>query len=226
MCGRFTLHYGWQQTTKFIIETFGVELDESLLPLPNYNVAPTQQVIVLIHDGEKYRIGLMKWGFTLGQGINKPVVNARSETIIEKPFFRQAVRTKRCLILATGFYEWDRKHHPSIPYWFYPASGDFMVFAGIYQSIIDQDGNKNPQVSFITTASNDVMKPIHDRLPVILNPDQYLHWVHPKTPIDELLFIFKPTNYGSLSFYEVSSRVNVVKNNDALNLQAIKKVAE
>jgi putative SOS response-associated peptidase YedK len=207
MCGRIGLTFSWEKTSRYLYETFGVEIDESKLALPQYNITPTQPLLTLIHDEKKYRIGLMTWGFISGQESRQLVINARSETLHEKPLFRQPFFKQRCLVIGTGFYEWDRKQTPSQPYWFYTAE-PFMVFAGIYQVIKDEHGLKIARVSLLTTQANALMSTIHDRLPVILNPDQYQHWVSPKTPIDELQFLFKSTNYQSLKMHPVSTAVN------------------
>jgi putative SOS response-associated peptidase YedK len=191
--------------------------------LPLYNIAPTQQVLILIHDGAQYRVGLSTWGFSLSSTNSKPVINARSESVFETTLFRQSIRTKRCLILASGFYEWQRTTTPSQPSWFYDQIKPFLVFAGLYQTIRNKNGQKIVQSAMLTTSANEVMKPIHDRIPVMLNGDQYQHWVHPKTPMDELKFLFKPTNFTSLAHYEVSTHVNKVANQDATCLEPIKK---
>jgi putative SOS response-associated peptidase YedK len=222
MCGRFGLHHSWQTTSSFLYEQFKVEFDETKLSLPLYNIAPTQSILILIHDGAQYRVGLSSWGFSLSSTNPKPVINARSESVFETTLFRQSIRTKRCLILASGFYEWQRSTTPSQPNWFYDQNKPFLVIAGLYQTILSKHDQKLVQCAMLTTGANEVMKPIHDRVPVMLNQDQYQHWVHPKTPIDELKFLFKPTNFIGLNHYEVSTHVNKVANQDAICLEPIK----
>lgn len=223
MCGRFGLHQSWQTTSKFLFEQFKVEFDESKLTLPLYNIAPTQTILILIHDGKGYRVGTSSWGFSLNSTNPKPVINARSESVFETSLFRQSIRTKRCLIIASGFYEWQRSFTPSKVFWFYDQRQPFLVFAGVYQTLLRSDGQKVVQSAMLTTNANDVMAPIHDRIPVMLNPDQYQHWVHPKTPIDELKFLFKSSNLNGLTQYEVSSHVNKVANQDEQCVAPIKK---
>lgn len=223
MCGRFGLHFDWQKTSHFLWDQFQVESKEEKPTLPQYNIAPTHQVITLIHDGQKFRLGTTQWGFPLSDQTSQVVINARSESIFEKPMFRQAVKTKRCLILSSGFYEWKRDEKPSRVFWFHGNNQPYMVFAGIYHTVKNLDGKQTVYSAMLTTSANAVMQPIHDRIPVMLNPDQYLHWVNPKTSIDELVFLFKPTNYIGLQQYEVSPYVNQVKHNDAMCLEAIKK---
>ena len=223
MCGRFGFHQSWQTTSHFLFDQFQVEFDESKLSLPLYNIAPTQSIMILIHDGSHYRVGLSTWGFSLSSSNPKPVINARSESVFQTTLFRQSIRTKRCLILASGFYEWRRSSSPAQPNWFYDQQKPFLVFAGLYQTIRNQDDEKKVQSAMLTTSANELMAPIHDRIPVMLNPDQYQHWVHPKTPIDELKFLFKPTNFSGLAHYEVSTHVNKVANQDARCIEPIKK---
>ena len=223
MCGRFGLHADWQKTSHFLWDQFQVEFKEEKLPLPQYNIAPTHPLMTLIHDGHKFRIGTSQWGFPLSDQTSQVVINARSESVFEKPMFRQAMKTRRCLIIGSGFYEWKRDEKPSKVFWFHHDNRPFMVFAGLYQVIKDDQGQPKVYASMLTTGANPIMQPIHDRIPVMLNPDQYLHWVHPKTSIDELAFLFKPSNYTGLKQYEVSSHVNLVKHNDPLCLEPIKK---
>ena len=223
MCGRFGFHQSWQITSHFLFDKFQVEFDESKLSLPLYNIAPTQSIMILIHDGSHYRVGLSTWGFSLSSSNPKPVINARSESVFETTLFRQSIKTKRCLILASGFYEWRRSSSPAQPFWFFDQDKPFLVFAGLYQTIRNQHNEKIVQSAMLTTSANELMAPIHDRIPVMLNPDQYQHWVHPKTPIDEMKFLFKPTNFSRLAHYEVSTHVNKVANQDARCLEPIKK---
>ena len=223
MCGRFGLHHDWQATSRFLFVQFKVEFDETKLLLPLYNIAPTQQVIILIHDGSHYRVGLASWGFSLSSTNPKPVINARSESVFETSLFRQSIRSKRCIILASGFYEWQRSTSPSRAFWFYDQQKPFLLFAGMYQTIIQHHQEKVVQTAMLTTSANEVMAPIHDRIPLMLNADQYQHWVHPKTPIDELKFLFNPTNFIGLTHYEVSTHVNKVSNQDSRCLAPIKK---
>jgi putative SOS response-associated peptidase YedK len=223
MCGRFGFHQSWQITSHFLFDQFQVEFDESKLSLPLYNIAPTQSIMILIHDGSHYRVGLSTWGFSLSSSNPKPVINARSESVFETTLFRQSIKTKRCLILASGFYEWRRSSSPAQPFWFFDQDKPFLVFAGLYQTIRNQHNEKIVQSAMLTTSANELMAQIHDRIPVMLNPDQYQHWVHPKTPIDELKFLFKPTNFFGLAHYEVSTHVNKVANQDARCLEPIKK---
>jgi putative SOS response-associated peptidase YedK len=223
MCGRLTLHHNWQKTTHFLVNEFGMEAKESLLSLPQYNLAPSQTLLVIIHDGIHYRIGSMKWGFTSPMVNTKPVINARGETIHEKPMFRQSFVNKRCMILASGFYEWDRNQQPAQPYWFYPESSPFMLIAGIYQSGTNKNGHKFANVCMLTTQANAMMQPIHNRLPVILNQDQYHHWVAPQTPVDELSFLFKSTNFLDLKMHPVTPLVNRASYQEKDAILAIKK---
>ena len=157
MCGRFGLHHSWQTTSSFLFDQFKVEFDETKLSLPLYNIAPTQQVLILIHDGAQYRVGLSTWGFSLSSTNSKPVINARSESVFETTLFRQSIRTKRCLILASGFYEWQRITTPSQPSWFYDQIKPFYTnmkgenVLGLFSSRATVNSN---QIQF-SKATND-----------------------------------------------------------------------
>jgi len=216
MCGRFGLHFDWQKTSHFLWNQFQVELKEDTLSLPQYNIAPTHVLITLIHDGQRFRVGTSHWGLPLSNQTSQVVINARSESVFEKTMFRQAMKTRRCLILGSGFYEWKRDEKPSKVFWFHHDHQPFMLFAGLYQVVKNDQGQQTVFSAMLTTSANAVMQPIHDRIPVMLNPDQYRHWVDPKTSIDEMAFLFKPSNYIGLKKYEVSAHVNQVKHNDAL----------
>ena len=223
MCGRFGLPFDWQKTSHFLWHQFQVEFKEESLSLPQFNIAPTHPLITLIHDGKRYRIGTSNWGFPLSEDSSQVVINARSESVFEKTMFRQAMKSRRCLIVGAGFYEWKRDEKPSKVFWFHHDREPFMVFAGLYQVTKHQSGQQKVYASMLTTSANEVMQPIHDRLPVMLNPDQYRHWADPKTSIDELAFLLKPTNYQGLTYDEVSSHVNQVKHNDPACIEPIKK---
>jgi putative SOS response-associated peptidase YedK len=223
MCGRFGLHFDWQKTSHFLWDQFHVELKEDTLSLPQFNIAPTHRLITFIHDGQKFRVGTSLWGLPLSDQSSQVVINARSESVFEKPMFRQAMKTRRCLILGSGFYEWKRDEKPSRVFWFHHDNQPFMLFAGLYQVVKDDQGKQTVYSSMLTTSANPVMQPIHDRIPVMLNPDQYRHWVDPNTSIDELAFLFKSSNYIGLKYYEVSAYVNQVKHNDLTCLEPIKK---
>jgi putative SOS response-associated peptidase YedK len=149
--------------------------------VPNFNVCPTTQVAVVTSDEGRRAYRPMRWGF-VPSWYKTPtggplLINARSETVAEKPAFRQAIRARRCLVPATGFYEWHRADpkHP-LPWFVSRADGAPLVMAGLWQDW-EQDGGRVTGVAVLTCAANAFMAPIHDRLPVILSPTEWPLWL-------------------------------------------------
>ncbi len=174
MCGRFVIELSPDLVTKF----FGLtEVPD--LP-PRYNVAPTQPVPVIREaaDGSR-RLSLMRWGLVPawakepGEGL----INARCETVNEKPSFRQAFRQRRCIIPASGFYEWSKVDGRKVPYYVRMADGAPMPFAGLWEAWRSPEGQVLETCAILTTAANATVAPIHDRMPVILHPDEFGLWL-------------------------------------------------
>ena len=162
MCGRYSL-----------ILTIGelqnrFEFDgERLGYAPAYNIAPTQNVLTVV-GGEYMRWGLIPlWAKDMS--IGSRMINARSETVAEKPSFRNALRRRRCLVLADGFYEWQRVGKSKRPMRIVMRSGEPFAFAGLWETWKDPEGTVIPSCTIITTTPNDLLRPIHNRMPVILN---------------------------------------------------------
>lgn len=177
--------------------------------VPNFNVCPTTQVHTVTSDGQNRRLRPMRWGF-IPHWYRKPsggplLINARAETIAEKPAFRDACRTRRCLIVASGFYEWKRTEGETpLPWWITRADGQPMVFAGIWQGW----GTDAPVTTcaIVTTASNADMEPIHHRLPVILEAADWPLWLGEAGKGAARLM--QPAANGALTFQAVSTAVN------------------
>jgi putative SOS response-associated peptidase YedK len=226
MCGRFTLTSSQDKLIDFVDSYFSIERNEFLSNhQPTFNIAPTQPIVTILSDGQSNKGGYLPWGFPLELPSNKTlIVNARSETVMDKPLFRLSYRAKRCLVLADGFFEWDRKEKPSQPYYFTLPNHTIFAFAGLWTSYLNADGEKHYGVSLLTTSSSQtVMDTIHDRLPVVLSPDQYHFWLNKQTPIDELAFLLKPYNAPAWEKQVISTYVNKVSHNDPQCIEAIKK---
>lgn len=173
MCGRYALH----SLIGDLRRHFGLfdELDFR----PRYNIAPSLSVPIVRQGNAGKELTLCRWGFipawskTLPR--NQPI-NARAETVADKPFFRGAFRRRRCLVPANGFYEWKRAGKEKQPYYFRLKGADLLAFAGVWDR---WQGGEQPVDTFaiITTGANDIMLPIHDRMPVILAPGQYNRWI-------------------------------------------------
>lgn len=181
MCGRFALTLP-QDAVRAHFEADlwpGVEA----LDIARYNIRPTQQVAVVARDPEQGRVlRPMRWGFVphWAKGLNDGplLINARGESIAEKPAFRAACRERRCLIPADGFYEWRAAAgRGKEPYWISPADGEPLAFAGVWQLWRDLEGEEIATVAVVTCAANEALAPLHERLPVRIAPEDYALWL-------------------------------------------------
>lgn len=176
MCGRFTYSRSRDETRAH----FGVEVGDSHLPLlGRYNIAPTQTVLAVgrTKDGTR-KAAALRWGlipsWAKDAGAGAKTFNARAETLLERPTFRDAFRQRRCLILSDGFYEWDAQKQPV---YFYLESGTPFAFAGLWDSWKSPAGETVNSCTVITTTPNQLLRSVHDRMPVILNPESYDDWL-------------------------------------------------
>lgn len=208
MCGRFTLI----ASADVVAEHYG--LAELPLLAPRYNIAPTQPVaaVRLDRDGAEREFTHFQWGlipsWSKDPSIGSRMINARSETAAEKPSFRAAFKRRRCLIPASGFYEWQKVDGGKQPMYIRPAEGDLLSFAGLWEFWAGPDGSELETCTILTTSPNDYMEPIHNRMPVILEPDDYGMWLDPDTPPDQLMHLMRPAALGLLEAYPVSTAVN------------------
>ena len=181
-----------------------------------HNIAPTQEVLTVV-GGETRRAGLMRWGliprWAKDQKIARRMINARAETVAEKPAFRNAFRRRRCLVLADGFYEWQRSGRAKTPMRVVMRSGEPFAFAGLWETWKDPAGNVIPSCTIITTTPNELLEPIHNRMPVILTRDAEDLWLDPN--VDDpaaLSSVLTPYPADAMDFYAVSPLVNSVAN--------------
>ncbi|MFZ3371036.1 MAG: SOS response-associated peptidase [Candidatus Sulfotelmatobacter sp.] len=216
MCGRYRL----SRRKQFIEEQFDTadwQDDWS----PRYNIAPTQPIpVVRQHPKEPRRdLSLMRWGLIPSWAKDTSsaarMINARSETAHTLPAFREAMKSRRCLIPADGFYEWKRDGKTKQPFCFEVSEGQLFAFAGLWERWRDPSGQWVKSCSILTTTPNAVTSAVHDRMPVILHPDSYDLWLDPGmqnvAAISELL---KPYDAGLMRCYPVSTRINHVANDD------------
>ncbi|MGN8842477.1 SOS response-associated peptidase [Niallia sp. HCP3S3_B10] len=223
MCGRFTLFTDFGT----IIDRFNIDsaIEESHYN-PNYNVAPSQSVLSVINDGEKNRLGYLRWGlippWSKDMKIGYKMINARSETIAEKPSFRNAYKKKRCLILADSFYEWKRTNERKIPMRIKLKNNQPFGMAGLWESWKSPEGEMVYSCSVITTQPNKLMTEIHDRMPVILKPEDEQFWLNPtNTDTNSLSKLLVPFDFEQMEAFEVSNDVNSPKNNSPSLIQQI-----
>lgn len=220
MCGRFTLTATIDEIMRrFEIQSF---LDEEFYS-QSYNIAPSQSVLAVISDGSSNRMGFLKWGlippWAKDPSIAHKMINARAETLNEKPSFQNAFKKKRCLIIADSFYEWKRNEDKTkTPMRIKLKSNDLFAMAGIWEGWKSPDGKSVHTCSVITTSPNELMKDIHDRMPVILKPEDEKIWLDPSITDPKYLQQFLvPMDERLMDAYQVSALVNSPKN-DSIDL--------
>lgn len=223
MCGRFTLTVTWEELmTRYLIDP------ESVSPfhIPRYNIAPTQMVTAIINDGSTNRIGLLQWGlvpsWAKDSSAGAKMINARSETLEDKPAYRMPFYRKRCLIPADGFYEWQKNGNGKQPFRISLKNGEVFSMAGLYDTWITPSGDKLSTCTVITTEPNQLMAPIHNRMPVILRPADEALWLERQTSshtpegspsiLQSLKELLRPYPAEDMQAIPVSTTVNSVKN--------------
>lgn len=210
MCGRFTQ----TQDADAIAQAFQV----SQVPLapPRYNIAPTQYVGAVVQppSGDR-QFRTFRWGlvpsWAKDPAIANRLINARSETVTEKPSFRSAIRYRRCLIIADGFYEWQRQGRTKKqPYYFHLAEQPLFGLAGLWEEWTSSTTGEILQTcTILTIAANELLQPIHDRMPVILRPADYDRWLDPhQTRVADVLPLLQPYPAAAMQAYPVSPVVN------------------
>jgi putative SOS response-associated peptidase YedK len=206
MCGRYTL----TTNIRSIAETFGVA--PTIEATPRYNVAPTQEVVSILPNGEAH-LEWLRWGlipsWAKDEAIGSKMINARAETLAEKPSFKRLLRSRRCLLPADGFYEWKKAGGGKIPMYITLKDGSPFAFAGLWDSWRSPDGRQIRTCTIITTQPNEIVAPIHDRMPVILSADARSLWLDNAIQDEHaLLPLLSPYPAADMAAREVSRRVN------------------
>jgi len=209
MCGRFTLTTSGQ----IIAELFKLSGVPDIKP--RYNIAPTQSVATVTVEPEKMQrhFQFMRWGlipsWAKDMKIGSRMINARSETVAEKPAFRSAIKHRRCLIVADGFYEWQQQGKNKQPYYFQKADGEPFAFAGLWENWESPETENIVSCTIITTAANETVQPLHDRMPVILPDSDWEQWLDPAVKnAREVLPLLKPYASEAMKAKAVSVIVN------------------
>ena len=217
MCGRFVR----QSTQEVLSDWFGVELEEMPWFAPSFNVAPQsiQPVVRLSRDSGNREFALLRWGlvpfWAKDSKLAYSTINARAEEAATKPAFREALKKRRCLVPADAFYEWKRLDARSkTPFAIALTSGEPYSFAGLWESWRPKDGEPLETFTILTTDPNEVTAPIHNRMPVILEPKDYDRWLdagdQARPPVD----LLRPYPAERMRAWPVSDRVGNVRNND------------
>jgi len=213
MCGRFTR----QSPTDVLVKDFAIE-KVTVDMNPSYNVSPGQDIAVVVGHSLRELVS-RRWGliphWAKDPSIGYKMINARSETVGEKPSFKLCYRERRCLVLADGFYEWKKEGKVKCPYYIRTASGRSFAMAGIWDSWDSPAGTRLFTCSILTTEANSRLSSIHNRMPVILSREDEQKWLG--TGSDELGFLeslMRPYEEEELDIYMVSDRVNSTKHDD------------
>ena len=213
MCGRFTLTIPDPETLAQAFSLPGMPPD---LP-PRFNIAPTQPVLSVVRDADsgQNELKVMRWGlipsWSKDATIASRLINARSETLAEKPTFRTAFARRRCLIVADGFYEWQKQASgPKVPMYITLAGHDVFGFAGLWERWTEPDsGEAITTCTIITGPPNELVAPIHNRMPVILPREAYDTWLDPETKDQSALAaLLRPYPADAMTAYPVSRKVN------------------
>ncbi|MBE9169539.1 SOS response-associated peptidase [Pleurocapsales cyanobacterium LEGE 06147] len=209
MCGRFSL----TQSTATIAQTFQIAEVPTLTP--RYNIAPTQSIATLNRPdkGTPRQFQWMRWGLIPSWAkdvkIGNRLINARVETVTEKPSFRDSLKHKRCLILADGFYEWQKLENRKQPYYFQLKNSKPFAFAGLWSQWQPERGEAILSCTIITTTANELVQSVHERMPIILSPEVYDRWLDPElTHPESILDLLKPYASEKMQAIPVSSLVN------------------
>jgi putative SOS response-associated peptidase YedK len=216
VCGRYRLSRRKQIIEEYFDSASGDE-DWS----PRHNIAPTQPVPVIRQNPKEpvRELSLVRWGlipsWATDSSSSAKMINARSETAATKPAFRDALKSRRCLVPADGFYEWQRTGKTRQPYCFEVDEGQLFAFAGIWDRWKDASDNAVETCSILTTTPNTVTSPVHDRMPVILDPDGYDLWLDPwMKDVNVASELLKPYDSRLMRCYPISTRINHVANDD------------
>lgn len=216
MCGRYTLY----SPKPDLEHHFEARFKTDAGPTPRYNIAPgSEQPVVLYGKAREPGITLMKWGlvppFADDASIGFKMINARSETLDQKPSFKKAFQRKRCLIPANGFYEWKKLEgsERKLPFYIRLIHQEIFAFAGLFERWENKQGEPLFSFTIVTTAANSLLQPLHERMPVILNPADYDAWLNPlnedKAALQGLL---RPYATEDMSVFRISPEVNKTSN--------------
>nr|WP_090843502.1 SOS response-associated peptidase [Alkalicoccus daliensis] len=221
MCGRFT----------FItdIETLGLRYDlgnaEKIETAPRYNVAPTQSIVTIVHDGKHHKAGKLRWGlipsFAKDTKMSAKMINARAETLDEKPSFKKLLSRRRCVIVADSFYEWKKIEGKKQPYRIQVKDQPIFAMAGLWDRWQSENGEEINSCTIITTEANDFMQDLHHRMPVILSKEAESIWLDRSvTEAEKLKPLLQPFA-GEMTAYEVPVTVNSPQNDDPSVIEAV-----
>lgn len=220
MCGRFVL----TTPADALAAEFAADLG-GLVLRPRYNIAPMQDVVVVRNVDGRRTLSMLRWGlipsWAKDPTIASKLINARSETAADKPSFRDAMKKRRGIVPASGFYEWKREGTRKQPWYFRPTSpASSLAIAALWESWRSPDDGVVETFCLLTTEANSVLAPVHDRMPVLLDADGIRRWLDPDlTDAKGLADLLHPAEASRLRGHPVSTAVNAVRNDDARNIE-------
>ncbi len=212
MCGRFSFF-------DFLGFQMRFSLQIPALIQPRYNIAPSQEILAIVNPNlEGYQTAFFKWGlipyWSKDGSSARKMINARAETVDQKPSFKQSFQKRRCLIPADGFFEWEKQEIGKKPYRIVLKNREVFAFAGLWDAWTDPSGQTVHSCTIITTSANSLLAAIHLRMPVILAKEAEEAWLHPETDQLTLKNLLLPYPAALMESYEVSVRVNSPRNDD------------
>lgn len=212
MCGRYSLISNMDE----LQQRFGFRAGD-LRYTRRYNVAPTQEILAVTNTGEGNRVQFMRWGlipfWAKDSKIGSRMINARAETVVDKPSYREAFQERRCMVLADGFYEWRKEGKLKLPMRVVLKNGDPFGFAGLWGTWKNPEGEQVKTCTIITTEPNALMEPIHNRMPVMLTKEAEAQWLDPTNrDTAELREFLVPYAASEMEAYQVSDLVNRPQN--------------
>ena len=212
MCGRYSLS---SPDADLLTRRFNLRESAEVSDEPRYNIAPTDPVLAVRRGEEGNELGRLRWGLVPGRWAQKggrPLINARAETLESQPAFQESFRERRCLIPADGFYEWLTDERGKRPLWFSLAEGGLFAVAGIWAELPERSGDGAlHSCAIVTTEPNDLVRPIHDRMPVVLEREAEEAWLDPAAEAERLSGLLAPAPEGMLVAREVGDFVNDVR---------------
>ncbi|MDM9382938.1 SOS response-associated peptidase [Chlorogloeopsis sp. ULAP01] len=216
MCGRFTLSV----IPEVLAQAFHLEQVPDIEP--QYNIAPTQMVGTVLYNSQNHKreFQQLRWGlipsWAKDSSMGAKLINARAETVAEKPAFRSAFKRRRCLVVADGFYEWQKQDGKKQPYYFRLQNGQPFGFAGLWEEWESPQKQQIKSCTILTTQANDLLQPLHDRMPVILTEQDYQMWLNCQMQEPEVLQqLLQPYKSEEMIGYPVSTLVNNPKHNSS-----------
>lgn len=215
MCGRFVNFW----SIDYILNELNTHNNLSSEYTDSYNIAPGDKVLVMLKEKDENILKLMYWGlkYNTDKKTKFRIINARQETLDSKLSFKHLIQNKRCIILSNGFYEWENKGNEKIPFYITLKENRIFGYAGLYNELIDDKGEKINTCVIITTNSNEKINAIHHRMPVILEKENFDLWLSNEN-FEKVKNLLSPIDSNKIELWEVSKKVNSPKNNNKRNI--------